>query len=128
MEGCNQRCTYCIVPLTRGSEVSRPAERIVAEASDLVRCGFKEVELLGQTVNAYRCPHTGASFAVLLDRAGAFEQTIGQRALAVVDVRDDREITDVVHKAGWETPRECGQGGVNYTEIRRPLRRANRQN
>ena len=53
MEGCNKTCTYCIVPYTRGREVYRPAEEIVAEAADLAGRGYREIEFLGQNVNAY---------------------------------------------------------------------------
>ena len=54
MEGCNKTCTYCIVPTTRGREVSKPAEIVLHEAVTLSRAGYCEVELLGQNVNAYR--------------------------------------------------------------------------
>jgi tRNA-2-methylthio-N6-dimethylallyladenosine synthase len=53
MEGCDKKCAYCIVPTTRGQEVSRPVDEILDEVQRLARAGYREVTLLGQNVNAY---------------------------------------------------------------------------
>jgi len=56
MEGCDNYCSYCIVPFVRGSERSRPAEDIISEMKKLAEGGIKEIMLLGQNVNSYRSP------------------------------------------------------------------------
>jgi tRNA-2-methylthio-N6-dimethylallyladenosine synthase len=66
MEGCNLVCSFCVVPRTRGPEVNRPVDEIVAEVESVVARGFPEVMLLGQTVNAYEWQ--GSDFADLLAR------------------------------------------------------------
>ncbi|MEO8754238.1 MAG: tRNA (N6-isopentenyl adenosine(37)-C2)-methylthiotransferase MiaB, partial [Casimicrobiaceae bacterium] len=71
MEGCSKYCTFCVVPYTRGEEVSRPFDDVLTEVADLADQGVVEITLLGQNVNAYRGPagNTGeiADFATLLE-------------------------------------------------------------
>ena len=61
MEGCSKYCSYCVVPYTRGEEVSRPFEDVLVEVAGLADQGVKEITLLGQNVNAYRAKMVGAA-------------------------------------------------------------------
>ncbi|HEY7673546.1 MAG TPA: tRNA (N6-isopentenyl adenosine(37)-C2)-methylthiotransferase MiaB [Gammaproteobacteria bacterium] len=75
MEGCSKACAYCIVPITRGAEVSRPLDDVLAEASRLAELGAREITLLGQNVNAYWgvMPGGKADLATLIRRVAAIE-------------------------------------------------------
>ena len=76
MEGCSKYCTYCVVPYTRGEEISRPFDDVIAEVADLAEQGVREIHLLGQNVNAYRglmADGSTASLALLIRYVAAVE-------------------------------------------------------
>jgi tRNA-2-methylthio-N6-dimethylallyladenosine synthase len=75
MEGCDNFCSYCVVPFTRGREKCRPAANILEEVRALVKSGYKEIQLLGQNVNSYRDPQSGRAFAGLLKDVSAIPGT-----------------------------------------------------
>ncbi|HTD06566.1 tRNA (N6-isopentenyl adenosine(37)-C2)-methylthiotransferase MiaB [Undibacterium sp.] len=77
MEGCSKYCSYCVVPYTRGEEVSRRFEDVLAEVAGLAAQGIKEISLLGQNVNAYRGQMADgeiADFALLIEYIAEFPQ------------------------------------------------------
>ncbi|MFC5577491.1 tRNA (N6-isopentenyl adenosine(37)-C2)-methylthiotransferase MiaB [Lysobacter niabensis] len=80
MEGCSKYCSFCVVPYTRGEEISRPFEDVLVEVADLAGQGVREVTLLGQNVNAYRGPYGDGEIADLglLIRAIAEIEGIGR--------------------------------------------------
>jgi len=76
MEGCSKYCTFCVVPYTRGEEVSRPFDDVIREVNQLVVQGVREVTLLGQNVNAYRGPMADggeADLALLIEYLAAID-------------------------------------------------------
>ncbi len=76
MEGCSKYCSFCVVPYTRGEEVSRPFEAILTEAVQLATQGVKEITLLGQNVNAYKAEYLGleADLAMLIEYIAEISQ------------------------------------------------------
>jgi tRNA-2-methylthio-N6-dimethylallyladenosine synthase len=74
MEGCSKYCSFCVVPYTRSEEVSRPLDDVLVEVAELVEQGAKEIELLGQNVNAWR--DGGLDFASLLHHLSAMPELV----------------------------------------------------
>jgi tRNA-2-methylthio-N6-dimethylallyladenosine synthase len=101
MEGCNQVCSFCVVPRTRGTEVFRPPEAVVAEVRHWVEQGSLEVVLLGQTVNAYRW--NGLDFAGLLAKVSAVD---GLRRLRFA-TSHPRHMTEALTEAYASLPNLC---------------------
>jgi len=104
IEGCDQYCTFCIVPFTRGRERSRRASEIAAEVEALCRNGYTEVTLLGQTVNAYRDPDEGIGLGGLLRRVA---RTEGLRRLRFI-TSHPRLVDDALIGALAEVPSLSG--------------------
>jgi tRNA-2-methylthio-N6-dimethylallyladenosine synthase len=75
MTGCNKYCSYCIVPFTRGREISYPMSSIIATVQQNIAQGATEITLVGQNVNSYKDPETGALFPELLRRVAECEGT-----------------------------------------------------
>ena len=99
--GCDNYCSYCIVPYTRGRERSRPAEDVLAEAKSMVERGFKEICFLGQNVNAYR---DGADdFAGLLRRVSRIEGLLRIRFMT----SHPKDLSEGLLTAMSETPVIC---------------------
>src|SRR2546423_7818952 len=107
VEGCNKNCTFCIVPTTRGREVSRPFDDVLAEVRAAVESGRVEIELLGQTVNAYRCPISGRDFGALLAAVAEIENVARLRFMTthpaevndsmIAAMRDHENISRYLH-------------------------------
>ena len=106
MRGCNYSCTYCIVPYVRGRESYHPMEQVLAEVSDRVREGAREITLLGQTVNSYHRDGTrgkGTDFADLLEAVGAVQ---GVERLRFISPHP-HYMTDRVIQAMADVPQVC---------------------
>jgi len=111
MEGCSKYCTYCVVPYTRGEEVSRPFDDVLTEVAGLADQGLKEITLLGQNVNAYRGKMGDtdeiADFALLLETffetsTGLFDISLPRRTPPPSRVRVTpppvgEELNSIVH-------------------------------
>ena len=98
MYGCNNFCSYCIVPYVRGRERSRKPEYIVAEVEKLVKEGYKEITLLGQNVNSYGTDGIGTSFAELLDRVASVEGNFRLRFMTSHPKDFNEDVVKVMQK------------------------------
>lgn len=96
--GCNKFCTYCAVPYTRGREVSRKSEDIMAELKDLVENGYKSITLLGQNVNSYGLDKKGEeiNFAELLRKIGEYGDASGKEFWVYFTSPHPRDMNDEV--------------------------------
>lgn len=103
MEGCDNFCSYCIVPFTRGREKSRPSSSILREVRSLAADGFKEIQLLGQNVNSYRDPEKARGFAALLEDVCAVEGIDWVRFLT----SHPRDLNDDIIQTMARRPEAC---------------------
>lgn len=96
--GCNNFCTYCAVPYTRGREVSRPSEEILAEVKELVEKDYKSITLLGQNVNSYGLDKKGEeiNFAELLRRIGEYGKATGKEFWVYYTAPHPRDMEDEI--------------------------------
>lgn len=102
--GCNNFCTYCIVPYVRGRERSRLPENVIDEVKSLVKDGYKEITLLGQNVNSYGHDlKNGASFAGLLDEIGKIDGKFRLRFMS----NHPKDLTEDVIEAVKRNPHAC---------------------
>ena len=94
--GCNNFCTYCAVPYTRGREVSRPSEEILNEVKELVEKDYKSITLLGQNVNSYGLDKKGdeINFAELLRRIGEYGKASGKEFWVYYTAPHPRDMGD----------------------------------
>lgn len=93
MYGCNNFCTYCVVPYVRGRERSRKSEDVLAEIKSLVDAGYKDITLLGQNVNSYSGDYT---FPELLRRAASFDGEYWLRFMTSHPKDASKELVDVM--------------------------------
>ncbi len=105
MEGCDNFCAYCIVPFSRGRERFRPAANILREVREVAADGSREVEFLGQNVDAYRDPETGRGLDALLDETSAMAGIEWMRFIT----SHPRNFGDEIIQAMRRNPKVCRQ-------------------
>ncbi len=124
IEGCNYACSYCVVPHTRGPERSRRSDAVLCEAKRLAEAGYKEIQLLGQTVNSYRDPSPrGLNFAALLREVAAI---VGIRRVRFTTSHAN-DFTREIVAAIDETPQLCEHIHLPVQSGSTPILRAMRR-
>ena len=103
MRGCNNMCSYCVVPYTRGVERSRDPQTILSEVRDLFDKGYREVTLLGQNVNSYRWPEDGTDFADLMREVAAVSPLLRVRFAT----SHPKDLSDKLIETMARTPNIC---------------------
>lgn len=101
--GCNNFCTYCIVPYVRGRERSRKSSDIIAEAKELISLGYKEITLLGQNVNSYGNGTEEISFPELLEKIASLEGKFRLRFMT----SHPKDFSEALAKVIAENPKIC---------------------
>jgi tRNA-2-methylthio-N6-dimethylallyladenosine synthase len=124
IEGCDQFCTFCIVPFTRGRERSRRASEITREVAALTARGYTEITLLGQTVNAYRDPDENIGFGELLRRVSEVRGVRRLRFVTSHPVFVDDEMIRALARGGniapyLHLPAQSGSSRVLFRMKRR---------
>lgn len=117
MEGCNKFCSFCIVPFARGREISRSMENILREAEELAEKGYKEIQFLGQNIDAYRDPRSGERLVDLLRKASEIEGIEWIRFITshpkdidedfIISLKDLKKVTKYIH-----LPAQAGSNSV----------------
>ncbi len=103
--GCNNYCSYCIVPYVRGRERSRKSENILAEIRNLIKDGYKEITLLGQNVNSYGNGTNDLSFPELLEKIAAMDGKFRLRFMT----SHPKDFSEELAKVIAENPKICRQ-------------------
>ncbi len=101
MTGCNNFCSYCVVPYARGREISRPAKKIIREVKNLIKKGYKEIVLLGQNVNSYK--DGKINFSKLLKKINAISSNFWIQFLS----NHPKDVTDEMIETVVECEKVC---------------------
>lgn len=117
MEGCNKFCSFCIVPFARGREISRRMKNILKEAKELAEKGYKEIQFLGQNIDAYRDPDSGGKLIDLLRKANEIEGIEWIRFITshpkdieedfIISLKELKKVTKYIH-----LPAQAGSNSV----------------